>query len=173
MKKLLVALLLFACLVATVGCANTDGTPDGMQNVALESAAYNLYVPESWVANAYNVSGATATAAENAPNVIVTVHYPEQTVTPDSYWSDYCVPEHTAVLPSFTIIEEGTAVTLGGKNAKSYTFSYAFGDTLYQCRQVVTVFDFKVYVLTYTAVSTAYDTYAADVDSIVASFTFK
>ena len=173
MKKLLIALLLAACLVATVGCANTDATPDGMQNVALEDAAYNLYVPESWVANAYNVSGAKATPEENAPNVIVTVHYPESAVTPDTYWSDYCVPEHTAVLPSFTLMEEGTAATLGGKDAKSYKFSYTFGDTLYQCRQVVTVFDFKVYVLTYTAVSTAYDTYAADVDSIVSSFTFK
>ena len=173
MKKIVVVLLLMACLVATVGCANTDGTPDGMQNVALESAAYNLYVPESWVPNAYNVSGAKATPEDNAPNVLVTVHYPEEIVTPDTYWSKYSLPEHTAVLPSFTVIEEGTAATLGGKDAKSYRFSYTFGETLYQCRQVITVFDFKVYVLTYTAVSTAYDTYAAEVDTIVSSFAFK
>lgn len=173
MRKIIVALLLISCLVGVAGCANTDGTPDGMQNVALESAAYNLYVPESWVANTYNMSGAKATPDENAPNVLVTVHYPEDTVTPEIYWSTYSLPEHTTVLPSFTVIEEGTAATLGGKDAKSYRFSYTFGETLYQCRQVITVFDFKVYVLTYTAVSTEYDTYAGDVDGIVSNFTFK
>ena len=166
-------MLLAACLLATVGCANTDTTPDGMQNVALESAKYNLYVPESWVPSSYNVSGARATPEENGPNVIVTVHYPDNTVTPESYWTDYCVPEYTATFADFKLLDQGTAATLGGKDAKSYKFSYTFGDTLYQCRQVIAVYDFNVYVLTYTAVSTAYDSYVADVDTIVTEFTFK
>lgn len=173
MKRILIALLLVACLFASVGCANTDQTPDGMQNVALESAKYNLYVPEAWIPSSYNISGAKATAEENAPNVIVTVHYPDGEVSAATYWSEYCVPEHTAVFTGFTLIEDGTDLTLGGKDAKAYKFSYTFGDTLYQCRQVIAVYDFNVYVLTYTAISTAYDTYAAEVDSIVSSFTFK
>ena len=173
MKKILTVLLLVACLVSAVGCANTDPTPDGMQNVALESAKYNLYVPESWVPSSYNISGAKATPEDHAPNVIVTVHYPESEVTPASYWSEYCMPEHTMVFSSFTLIEDGSDAILGGKDAKKYRFSYIFGDTLYQCQQVIAVYDFNVYVLTYTAISTAYDTYAAEVDSIVSSFTFK
>ncbi|MBR7112296.1 MAG: hypothetical protein IKC75_05205 [Clostridia bacterium] len=172
MKKVLIALLLAALLVATVGCANNDQTPEGMQNVALESAKYYLYVPENWVPSSYNVSGARATPEENGPNVIATVHYPDGVVTAESYWSDYCVPEYTATLTSFALLEESTA-TLGGKDAKNYVFSYTFGDTVYQCRQVIAVFDFNVYVLTYTAVSTDYGTYTADVDSIVSNFTFK
>ena len=173
MKRILTVLLLIACLVSVVGCANTDQTPDGMQNVALDSAKYNLYVPESWIPASYNISGAKATAEDNAPNVIVTEHYPEGEVTAATYWSEYCIPEYTTVFTSFTLIEDGTDTTLGGKDAKKYRFSYTFGDTLYQCQQVIAVYDFNVYVLTYTAVSTAYDTYASEVDTVISSFTFK
>ncbi len=173
MKRILAILLLVACLFTAVACANTDPTPDGMQNVALESAKYNLYVPESWIPDSYNISGAKATAADNAPNVLATVYYPEEQLTPETYWSNYCLNEYQAIFANFTVIEAGTDTTLGGKDAKSYTFSYTFGETLYQCRQVITVYDFNVYAVTYTAVATDYETYAADVNNIVASFTFK
>ena len=57
MKRILAICLLLGCVLALASC-NTDATPDGMQNVALESAKYNLYVPENWIAGSYNVSGA-------------------------------------------------------------------------------------------------------------------
>ncbi len=173
MKKILAILMLAAVLLAASACANTDPTPDGMQNVALESAKYNLYVPESWVPDSYNVSGAKATAEPNAPNVLATVYYPEEALTPATYWSNYCAPEYRAVFANFAVIEEGTDTTLGGKDAKLYKFSYTFGETLYQCQQVITVHDFNLYTVTYTAVSTEYEKYAEDVKNIVANFTFK
>ncbi|MBQ9801606.1 MAG: hypothetical protein IJW51_00860 [Clostridia bacterium] len=173
MKKLFAVLLLAACLLATTACANTDRTPDGMQNVALESANYYLYVPETWIPTSYNVSGAKAHTADNAPNVLATVYYPEEQLTPETYWQNKCLSEYSAVFANFTVIEEGTDATLGGKDAKKYQFSYTFGDTLYQCMQVIAVYDFNVYVITYTAVSTEYATYAADADKAVAHFTFK
>ena len=172
MKRILIALLLIACLLMTVGCSG-DGTPDGMQNVALEGVKYNLYVPDNWVALTYNVSGARATVEENGPNVIVTEHYPDGSVTPEGYWNEYCIPEYTATLTGFTIAESGLSLTLGGKDAKGYKFTYTFGDTQYKCYQIVTVFDYNVFVLTYTAVAAEYDTYAASVDEIVSAFTFK
>ncbi len=172
MKRIFAICLLLGCLLTLASC-NTDATPDGMQNVALESAKYNLYVPESWIAESYNVSGARAGIKENAPNVLATVYYPEEQLTPQGYWEAKCLPEYSAVFANFTVTEEGADTTLGGKDAKKYRFSYTFGETLYQCMQVITVYDYNVYVVTYTALSTEYDTYAADADSIVANFTFR
>ena len=173
MKKIVAALLMLACLFTITACANTDTTPDGMQNVALESADYYLYVSEHWIPTSYNVSGAKAHTADNAPNVLATVYYPEESVTPLKYWEDYCLAEYQAVFNNFTVIEGGVAETLGGKDALAYTFSYTFGATVYQCKQVITVYNFNVYVLTYTAVSTEYETYAADMEAAVDYFAFK
>lgn len=164
---------MLACLLCLAACSNNDTTPEGMKNVALESAKYNLYVPESWIADSYNVSGARVGTKENAPNVLATVYFPEEQLTPQTYWEGKCLPEYTTVFSNFTMIEQGADTTLGGKDAKRYKFSYTFGETLYQCMQVITVYDFNVYVVTYTAVAIEYDAYAADADSIVANFVFK
>ena len=173
MKKIVAALLMLACLLALTACANTDATPDGMQNVALESADYNLYVSENWIPTSYNVSGAKAHTADNAPNILATVYYPEESVTPTKYWDEQCLAEYEAVFDNFTVLEAAVAETLGGKDAVAYTFSYTFGATVYQCKQVITVYNFNVYVVTYTAVSTEYETYASDMEAAVDHFTFK
>lgn len=173
MKKILAICLMLACLFSVAACSKNDGTPDGMKNAALESAKYNLYVPETWITDSYNVSGARVGTKENAPNVLATVYFPEEQLTPQAYWESKCLPEYGAVFANFTMIEEGADTTLGGKDAKRYKFSYTFGDSVYQCMQVITVYDFSVYVVTYTALSTEYDTYAADADVIVANFVFK
>lgn len=173
MKKIIAICLMLACFLTLAACNKNDGTPEGMKNAALESAKYNLYVPETWIIDSYNVSGARVGTKENAPNVLATVYFPEEQLTPQGYWEGKCLPEYTAVFANLTMIEEGADTALGGKDAKRYKFSYTFGETLYQCMQVITVYDYNVYVVTYTAVATEYDTYAADADSIVSHFVFK
>lgn len=173
MKKMLAVCLLLATVLSLAACANTDPTPDGMKDVAIESAGYRLYVPEAWVEQSYNVSGAKATPAENAPNVIVTVYYPDTELSIDQYWGSRCVPEYSTVFKNFTVLEEGTAKALGGKDAKLYHFSHTIGETVYECMQVITVYNFNVYVLTYTALSSEYATYIAEVDTIITNFAFK
>ncbi|MBE6605073.1 MAG: hypothetical protein E7639_05150 [Ruminococcaceae bacterium] len=173
MKKIVAVLLAVVCLFVLSACANTDQTPDGMQNVALESANYYLYVSKNWIPTSYNVSGAKAHTAENAPNILATVYYPEEQVTPTSYWENDCLAEYQAVFTNFTVIGSEVEETLGGKDARAYQFSYTFGATVYQCKQVICVYDFNVYVLTYTAVATEYDSFAADFEAAVDHFTFK
>ena len=174
MKKIISVLLLAVLLCSLAACANTDPTPDGMTNVSIESAKFNLYVPEAWIPlTSSGMSGARANVNDKAPNVLATVYYAEEPLTPNDYWQKYCAPEYRATLPSFTVIEEATPLTMGGKDAMGYKYSFVLGETLYQCREVFVVYDYNIYGLTYTAVSTEYDTYAAEVDSIVAAFTFK
>ena len=173
MKKILVVVLAMLMLVLAVSC-NKDGTPDGMQNASIEGAAYNFYVPDTWVTvTESGVSCAKATVGNNAPNATLTVYYPDSVITPNDHWQVNCLPEYRTVLQNIVVHEDGSDVTLGGKDAKKYVFSYTVGTDSYQCQQVIAVYDYQVYVLTYTALADAYDTHVADVESMLTHFAFK
>ena len=173
MKKILLVLLTVALLFGTVAC-NSDGTPSGMQDVALESASFHLYVSEFWISTASSgVSGAKRTNAANAPNVTATVYYPDEPTDLATYWQNICMPEYSANLKGLEALEQGTATTLGGKDAQIFVFKFDIGQDTYRCKQVMTVFEYQIYTVTYTALEKDFDTYTAEVDEILANFTFK
>ena len=176
MKKILAVLLLLCTVLAFAACANTDRTPDGMKDVAIENADYHLYVPEVWIAtNTMGLSGAHAGAADKAfsPNVIVTVYYPDTAMDVSAYFTNVVKPELVLTLEGLAMVEEGTAATLGGKDAAVFTYTYTLGGAAYKQMQVCAVNGYRIYTLTYTATADLYDTYLAEVQSIVAEFTFK
>lgn len=176
MKRIFAALLLAVTLLTLVACANTDETPDGMKDVAIESADYHLYVPEVWIeANTLGISGAHAGAANEqfSPNVIVTVYYPDVATDVATYWQEKASPELSLTHKELSMVETAKAATLGGKDAAVYTYTYTLGGTAYKQMQVITVRDYRIYSLIYTATADLYDTYVGEVDSIVAAFTFK
>lgn len=176
MKKILAAVLLLCTLLAFAACANKDQTPDGMKDAAIENADYHLYVPEVWIeSNTLGLSGAHVGAADQAysPNVIVTVYYPDTTMDVATYFTTVVKPQLELTLDALTMVTEGTAATLGGKNAWIYTYTYTLGGTAYKQMQVIAANGYRMYTLTYTATANLYDAYIAEVDSVVAAFTFK
>ena len=173
MKKL-IALLLLAVLLCSMVACNNDPTPDGMQNVSIDTAPYNLYVPQNWITNASSErSSARAPVQHSAPNVAVDMLFPEGVLTAEDYWKNYCVPEYTATLGSITVIEDGADTVLGGKDAKQYTYTFTLGLDTHKQTQIIVVSGYQVYILTYAALADTYDTYAADFGEIVKQFTFK
>lgn len=173
MKKLILVLLAVAMLLCTAAC-NSDGTPTGMQDVALESASFHLYVSEFWISTASSgISGAKATTSPTAPNVTATVYYPSEQMDVAAYWQNKCMPEYNANFKGLEVQEQGTATTLGGKDAQIFVFKFALGQDIYRCKQVMTVYEYQIYTVTYTALEKDYDTYKAEVDEILANFTFK
>lgn len=173
MKKLILVLLAVAMLVCAVAC-NSDGTPAGMQDVALESASFHLYVSEFWISTASSgISGAKATTSPTAPNVTATVYYPSEQMDVAAYWQNKCMPDYSANLKGLEVQEQGTATTLGGKDAQIFVFKFAMGQDMYRCKQVMTVYEHQIYTVTYTALEKDYDSCTADVDEILANFTFK
>ena len=176
MKKVLIALLLCCMVFGLAACANTDKAPDGMKDVAIESADYHLYVPEAWIdSKTLGISGAHAGAADAAfsPNVIVTVYYPDAVTDAATHFTATVKPQLALALDDLTMLEEGRATTLGGKDAFAYTYTYTLGGVAYKQMQVLAVNRYCVYSLTYTATLDRYDTYVGEVDTIVAAFTFK
>jgi hypothetical protein len=71
-KKLIcVMLCALICLPILSGCANRDGTPDGMFNATIEGEPFILYVPNDWTDN--RESGISS--AYFGLNVIVSARY--------------------------------------------------------------------------------------------------
>ena len=175
MKKLIAILLLLVLVTSFVACSDkNDGTPEGMKNVAVENAAFYLYVPETWLSQSQGgVSGAVS--PRNNANVIATTYLPDSYLSVKGYWEEKCLNEYAAALTDFTVIEgECKETTLGGVNAYQYVFTHKMGDIVYKQMQVITVDGGMVYTVQYTAVAgDAYDEWLADAQSICANFTLR
>ncbi|MBE6554933.1 MAG: DUF1795 domain-containing protein [Ruminococcaceae bacterium] len=174
MKKLVCMLLAAVLLCCFVSC-NKDGTPEGMKNVAVESASFYLYVPEAWIPTSTSgISGAKVFESGDTSNVTATACYPDEIFTPTTYWEQKCLPEYRKVFSDIAMIEDQCGdTTLGGRDAKRYVFTYTLGEVQYEIMQVIAVYDVMVYTLTYTAEGTKYQSHLEDVNSIVANFTFR
>lgn len=177
MKRLLTAILAILMLLTAVfclsSCAKDDGTPDGMQNVAIADAPFALYVPESWISQASSgISGARASNTDTS-NVTVTMYMPDTDMTAETYWQEKCLPEFTAAFSAFTVVEEGTDTTLGGVNAKKYVFTFEMDSVKYQLAQVIAVEGGMVYTLQYHATESNYINHTEVFDEIRSNFRFR
>ena len=171
MKKIVALLLLLTLAVSLVACGGEDGAPDGMKNVAEETAKFFLFVPEGWIEQR---EGAMSPAGDGA-NVTAVAYLMESYYTPESYWAEKCLPSYRATFSEITVDEalNGVDTVLGGVNAKKYVYNATLGEGSYRILQVIAVWDNMVYTLTYTATPECFDTHMADVDSICTNFTLK
>ena len=176
MKKLIALLLLLCLLVpAFAACGEGEEIPDDMQEAAIETAPYHLYVPNTWLTTtASGISGARVNSEADVANVTVTAYYPDAATTPAEYFENVCLPNYTATLTNFARLTDLDGdTTLGGKDAKRYAFTYTLDEKVYQVMQIITAQGDMLYVLTYTAISANYATYVEDVEAIRVNFTFR
>ena len=64
-------------------------------------------------------------------------------------------------------------IAIGGGKALQYEYEYTVGGVTYRYLQVIIGYKSMIYSLTYTALPQNYDTNRADVDAIIAAFTFR
>ncbi len=171
MKRLTVVLMLVALLFSAVACSG-DAAPDGMFDAALGTADFHLYVPEGWQAME-NVSGARVAPDEHSANVTVLEYKLTKEYTIESYWEEECFPSYKSAFDEFAIETEGEELTLGGKDALAYVYTYKLGDDAFRVKQVLALQGLDMYVLTYTALADDYDGYADKVEDVISEFKFK
>ena len=176
MKKLIAILLLLVLVTSLAACGkNDDGVPEGMKDVAVENAAFYLYVPELWLSQSQGgISGAMSPRG-NA-NIIATVYLPETGyLDAQEYWTKKCLADYTAEFSEFTVIEaECKATTLGGMNAYQAVFTRKSAGQTYQQLQVIALQGGMIYTVQYTAVAgEAYNEWITngDVANVIANFT--
>ena len=173
--KALCLLLLLTLACTSVACKKDDGIPEGMQNVSVATVNFDLFVPEYWLPQTESgISGARVSNTDTS-NVTVTVYLPDQVLTVEEYWRNFCLPQYqNGVLKDFTLLEEQCGdTTLGGKNAKKYVFVCTVDGVSYEYMQIITAHGDQLYTLTYTATSASFATHLETVESIRANFRFR
>lgn len=171
MKKILSAVLVLCMMLSFVACANEDGAPDGMKNVAGENDAYYLYVPESWSENNNGVVGAKYSNTDTS-NISVTAYGGSEYSTVEEYWNAFKAKVPT-ISTEFEAVKENEPKVVGGMNGVQYVFKMTTGEVKYQVQQVFVLYSNIMYVITYTATEEKFDSHAEDVQKIIDEFKFK
>lgn len=174
LTRILAVLLLLTLALTAMACSD-DGIPDDMQNVAIDNANFDLFVPKSWISQKESGISGARVSNEDTSNVTVTVYLPDRPLTLDEYWNGFCLPSYqNGVLKDFSLLSEQCGDTvLGGKNAKTYVFVYTLDGKAYEVMQIIALKDDQFYTLTYTAESVNYSANLETVESIRQNFRFR
>ena len=151
-------------------------TPDGFQLASNDEVEYRMYVPTSWQCDA--ASGASeALTADRAAHVSLTSYAPDFSTDIKNYFT-VCEESYKTSLPGYTLLERDvTAPTSDGKVAGRTAYSYIYtvtvgGETL-KIMQTLFIYNEMMYSFTYTAKAEQFETYRADLVSMLSAFTFR
>lgn len=146
-------------------------TPEGMKIASVENVQYRLYVPMSWVCDPDSGVSEAYYPTSGKPNVTVTAYSPDGTMTVEQYFEG-CEAEYKQKLAGYELLSVADR-TVAERAAKSYTYRAKYGETEFKIMQTVLVYNDIVYSITYTALTDSFDTYMADVNTILDSFIFR
>ncbi|MBQ8431596.1 MAG: hypothetical protein IJX28_01815 [Clostridia bacterium] len=151
-----------------------EGTPipAGMAVVSNADVDFHFYVPVTWEVE-YKQEIYSAYLASDRSNVSVIPYVPDRAMSVIDFF-ELCKNEMVKVggEGSFTLLSQ-EEVTLGGRAAMSYVYTYRVGETVYQYRQVIAAYKSMMYSLTYTATPENFESHMADVDAMIGAFVFR
>ena len=146
-------------------------TPAGMKIASFDNAEYMFYVPKTWVCNSADKLSYAYYPESGSPNVSVVSYAPENEMTAKEYF-EACEEIYKTDISGYERISESN-ITLSGKDAVSYEYKAVYGSAEYKIRQTVAVYGSLIYSVTYTALADSYDAHIADVDAMIAAFSFR
>ncbi len=155
----------------------TDGAPEGMQMISDPTIhAYSLYVPQGWQVDARSgICGAYVSDSDRS-NISLTCHYRPSGVSNLKDYFALLQPINEKIYTDYTVLsahkEGDPTVKIGGHDGARYLMSGKAGGEEYRIMQVVFVRDSYIYVFTYTARASLYESHLSEVDAIIAAVTF-
>ena len=170
MKKIISLVLVICMALAFTACGNKDSAPEGMKNVAPDSEKYYFYVPESWRTNSGDIVGAYYSMSDRSN--VSAMAYGGEFETSEDYWNDFKTRSER-VFESFSVVSENEAKVLDERNAIRYVYKITLDGKDYQCMQTVVSFSNILYVITYTAPESNYESHLEDVEKMLSNFKFK
>ncbi len=146
-------------------------TPEGMKIASSDIIEYRFYVPSTWIC--YSKSGVSEAyyPESGKPNVTVTSYSPDTNMTAEEYFTSV-EGQYKESLSSYELIStEDRAVA--DREAKTYTYTVAYGEARVKIMQTVFVYNGIIYSITYTALDESFDAHMADVGKILDEFRFR
>ncbi len=145
--------------------------PEGMKIASGDEVDYMLFVPSAWsVTEVGNVYGATA---PDGSYISVVPYLPTgDGISVKGYFEKSEELMTSTSGGGYRRISEAE-ITIGGGKALQYEYEYIVGGVTYRYLQVIVGYKTMIYNLTYTSLPQNFDTNRADVDAIIAAFTFR
>lgn len=174
MKKNIIAAAMLAAALTLSSCtASEANAPAGYTEISDEGLNYHFYVPSSWTPDISTGMTSAYYSGRDPSNVSITAFELDDVSinSVDAYW-ELNEADLKLVLPNLEYVDISDT-TLGGANAKQYTYTSSMSDTDYKFMQVVAIRSNEVYIFTYTATSENYDSHIEDVISMIDYFEFK
>ena len=165
----LVLALLVLC-AALVSCSGGD-TPDGMKSATLAGEPFVLYVPEGFTDNtASGISSAYYASVDNTLMVSARYYTHSDTeMTLDEYML-YCADSYALSLEAFEKTSEVAGDTLGGADARRFTYKMKNGSEEYKVTQITAKHNGDFVSLTFYATNEAMTVYENFVSEIKTNF---
>ncbi len=151
-------------------------TPEGYQIASSDEVEYRMYVPVTWLCDAESGSS-EAQSADKKAHVSLTSYAPNFSTDIKNYFT-VCEESYKTSLPGYTLIErELPAPTsdgkIAGRTAYSYIYTVTVGNEDLTIMQTLFIYNDMMYSFTYTAKADSFETYRADVNAMLSSFTFR
>lgn len=147
--------------------------PEGMKIISTDEHPYRFFVPSDWKTNEKTEFSA-ATAPNDSSNVSLQFHMePESEMYKEpSVYFEECEANYKKVFESYVKLSDEN-ITMGGKDAKKYTYKIVSGGVEYKQMQAIVSKGGVFYVLTYTALPENFDTHLAEVEKMIAAFEIR
>ena len=145
--------------------------PEGMQIASSDEVEYFLFVPSNWSANMTTAPNA-ATAPDGSFVSVISYLPSGEGISVREYFEKSEEMMQTTSGGYYARLSE-KEITIGGGNALQYEYEYAVGDVTYRYLQVIVGYKSMIYSLTYTALPQNFEANRADVEAIIAAFTFR
>ena len=145
--------------------------PEGMKIASDDVVEYFFYVPNSWTVS--ETSSANAATAPDGSYVSVVPYLPSgEGISVREYFEKSEEMMQTTSGGHYTRLLE-KEITIGGGKALQYEYEYTVGGVTYRYLQIIVGYKSTIYNLTYTALPQNFDTNRADVNAMIAAFTFR
>lgn len=152
LKKFLACALAVTALLSASACGNgttQNTTPNGMIGISGDIVDYDLYVPDSWIADEASGAVSAYRSSEDPTSIsMMTWSLPYSDSTLADWWTMY-QEDFTLVFDDFTLVSNEN-VLLDGTPAEKYVYTGRLGDTVYRYTQIAAVRNTAVYLLTMT-----------------------
>lgn len=199
-RKLSLILAVIMCILTLASCSQADNyVPAGYKKASNDNADYTLYVPEGWtvdmstgVTTAYatdrssvsfigfelddtvirfdHVTEGDGTENENATDT--GAEDKDKIVSLDDYWAYYS-KAFEDTFSDMEYVSEGENTVVSGIEAKKYVYKATVTGVKYVFLQVVAIKDMTVYIFTYTAKDSSYESHVEEVTEILGYLEIK
>lgn len=146
--------------------------PAGMKAAHSKDVPYRFYVPAGWEIDPDRAI-CSAWDPTDRTNVSVLPYSPDQSMSLKDYFDQEIesLEENGGIRNVARLSEEESE--LGGRKAMKYEFSCEIDGTEFHYLQYLVVYKSRIYCLTYTATSAAFEAHLGELETMVNNFSFR